>query len=115
MLKQCYSPTKRSLKSTPVRPERSVLPRARFLLTLILWTLTLSSNLEASPAPVDNPPKTRTTVGYSIDFGRPAIKPPTTPVAVQELKRGADNGDALAQNNLAYLYTFGLEVPQDYR
>jgi TPR repeat protein len=77
--------------------------------------LTLSSNLDALPAPVGNPRKARTTVGYSIDFGLAAIKPSTTPVAVEELKRGADNGNALAQNNLAYLYTFGLEVSQDYR
>ena len=112
MLKECYSPIERSLKFTPARPERSELSRSRFSLTLILWSLTLSSNLEALPAPVGNPPKARTTVGYSIDFGLAAIKPSTTPVAVQKLKRGADNGDALAQNNLAYLYTFGLEVPQ---
>jgi len=60
--------------------------------------------------------KARTAIGYSIDFGAEVESGPATmPIEVSELKQGAESGDALAQNNLAYLYTFGLEVPQDYR
>ena len=111
MLKECYSPIERSLR-TPTHPERREPSRSWFSLTLILLALTLSSNLGALPGPVGNPPKARTTAGYSIDFGLVGIKPSTTPVAVQELKREANNGDALAQNNLAYPIPLDQKCPR---
>ena len=63
MLKECYSPIERSLK-TLARPERE-LSRSPFSLTLILLALTLSSNLEALPAPVGNSPKARCLLSVS--------------------------------------------------
>src|SRR5438270_6363894 len=113
MLKECYSPIKRSLKSPHARHQRKNLSAPWFFLAIILSSLTLS--LPALPASASSHSKAPTAVGYSIDFGTAAAKVSTTPADVQELKRGAENGDALSQNNLAYLYSFGLEVPQDYR
>jgi TPR repeat protein len=37
-----------------------------------------------------------------------------TPAMLSELQRAAENGDAIAQNHLANLYTYGQDIPQDY-
>lgn len=37
-----------------------------------------------------------------------------SPTTAFELIRDAERGDALAQNNLAYLYTYGKGLPRDY-
>jgi TPR repeat protein len=36
-----------------------------------------------------------------------------SPLALAELRRSAESGDRISQNNLAYLYTFGQGLPRD--
>jgi TPR repeat protein len=36
-----------------------------------------------------------------------------SPLALAELRRSAESGDRISQNNLAYLYTFGAGLPRD--
>jgi TPR repeat protein len=123
MLKECYSPIKRLLKddilliakaADPLENQRCPAVPVRLILTVALFFHLLCAG--KSWAQADNRVKAQTAVGYSIDFGTSVeSRRGAMPVPASELKRSAESGDALAQNNLAYLYTFGLDEPQDYR
>jgi len=109
MLQECYSSIKKWLKYAPAFHG----PLRPFSLPRIVSTLALGSVLASTSALAGGHPKAQITVGYNIDFDLgPAVH---SARPIWELQQAADSGDALAQNNLAYLYTFGLEVPQDYR
>ncbi len=124
MLKECYSSIKRVLKEALSRmantARRNLEKQTRLAVpvrTMLIVTLFVQLLCLGEPcAQAGDRVKARTFIGNSIDFGAEVESGPATmPIEVSELKQGAESGDALAQNNLAYLYTFGLEVPQDYR
>src|SRR5215470_7032055 len=116
MLQQCYNAInlllKVSLQGSSSNAVRFNLPPRISLRAFALSTLLLTTTISVYGG---DHAKLANTVGYSVDFG---IADGQTALAdlrsVDELKTGAVAGDAVAQNSLGYLYTFGLDVPQDY-
>jgi TPR repeat protein len=117
------SPNKLSLKNmgpciSQVQPPRSSLFFVRrydvhsLLAPGFLILLVCAGSL---PLQSQNHSRVQITLAYSVDIGTsPSLAPQSASVPIAELMDSANAGDALAQNNLGYLYTLGLEVPLDY-